>query len=496
MPLVIVIDLIVVLALIGITASKGLERALPFFIFVAVLLPEESIIPLPGLTLPTRRLGSALLILLFVIFPPPKSAVPGGQPVPLKVVIGLQLLCTAISAALSVVPVISLKQMLAALLEYYLLFFILTRTITTMETVHRIMKAMAYAVIVACAFGAYEAYTGISVVFLFPSLAHRFGTPGEVLDTARGIRVISTFGNPELFGAGIAFVTVEILYLLSVERKTAQKVILWIGLLLAFLNIFKTGSRGPWMALAMGLGLQFILGKSSTRRTLVFLAGLTTLVLIVRPGIREQLYNMYAGTVTTDPDSPLASSYQYRFALIKVGERALAKQVVRQVFGFGLESFYYLDLTGPFLDDPEHHFLSGDNAYVVVMVEAGYLGLLVFIALLIKVLLGALKTFIKVGRQDDGLALVLLINIIQYYFMMTNVGLYGWGQTGLMLWTWISFTAIYRNLIGVAPASGAVVTALSDEWMLASSGMDWPEVVRQPGALAPTWQESNCGSAY
>jgi O-antigen ligase len=429
--------------------------------FVVVFVPEESLIPFPGpFLLTTRRLAIVTVAALYILSRNKATNDARLDASPLKFLIGLSVFWAIISTANSVEPLVSFKQMVCQVLEYYLLYSILAKTISGAETIDRILKGMVFAVSVACVFGSYEAYTGVSIMSLFPTLQHRFADSGSYMDLARGIRVESTFGNFSLFGTAIAFATIWAIYLLSRVEQPAQKLFLWIGIALMFLNIYKTESRGPWIALTIGFCFLFLFAHSNIRKSMLAISALILLVLIARPGVREAIVNIYAGTFADESDSVLASSYQYRYALIDVGTQALARDPIRKLWGYGLESFYYLDLTGPFNGNPEYHFLSCDNAYVQAMVETGYIGLLILVLLLGAPALLLMKDMWRIPKPHNALCIVLLINMIQYYFMMTNVGLYGWGQTTHMLWACIAMSMAYRSAV-----RGQRVTLV--EWGLA-----------------------------
>src|SRR5579859_150395 len=106
MALVIIIDLIVVCGLVWLTMTKGLERALPFFVFVVVFFPEESMIPLPGLfNLTTRRVVLAVVVGLYLIFGRDSTQAVPLKTTPLKYLILIHIFWIVLSTAYSVVPV-------------------------------------------------------------------------------------------------------------------------------------------------------------------------------------------------------------------------------------------------------------------------------------------------------------------------------------------------------------------------------------------------------
>jgi O-antigen ligase len=129
-----------------------------------------------------------------------------------------------------------------------------------------------------------------------------------------------------------------------------------------------------------------------------------------------------------------------------VGERVLARSFSREMWGYGMESFYDLHIVEPFNTNPAYPFESCDNAYVQAMVETGYVGLSLIGIILLVPAIRAARDWWKIPKPENAICAVLLINMLQYYFMMTNVAIYGWGQTGYMLWTWVALTWSYGEL--------------------------------------------------
>ena len=85
--------------------------------------------------------------------------------------------------------------------------------------------------------------------------------------------------------------------LFTTTRLIYKRVFLSVGLLLMFLNIYKTGSRGPWIATIITFVFFLFLAHNKLRRYLVVLGALTVLVMLIRPGVWDTIANMYYGTV-------------------------------------------------------------------------------------------------------------------------------------------------------------------------------------------------------
>ncbi|MEJ2008116.1 MAG: hypothetical protein P8Z30_08180 [Acidobacteriota bacterium] len=280
MALILIIDAIIVSVLVGLTLTRGLERALPFFAFVVVLVPWQSKIAVPGLfDLNAQRLALITLIGLYILTRMGKARTYPARRVPLKALMLLSIGWLLLSAAHSVVPIISLKTVLAEAIEYYLMYLILARTISSKETIHRILFGIVAALMVCSILGVGEARFGLHVHDWFPQVA-RLGESTPVIGVRRGIRIETTFPHPIHYGAALAIAIPLALYLISVSKSLFRRTLLWGGVFLMFFNIFMTGSRGPWLALGLSLPCVFLLCRGNLRWYLPAIAFLGLFVLM------------------------------------------------------------------------------------------------------------------------------------------------------------------------------------------------------------------------
>lgn len=439
MGLIYTIDALALATLLAIALRRGVEQALPFAAFVFTLVPRDAAIQLFGLFDLTaqRLLLVALAVLYFLLRSPGDHTNPHSTP--LKWLIFAHVGWCLISAANSVVPLMSVKKMVSEVLEYYLLYYIFFKTVRSMQTINRILLAIVAALIVSAGFGAIEAYSNWSIMQWFPAVAHSFES---VVGTASGRdrRISSTFAHPILFGAGLTMGIVLTLYLIKITRTTGRKILLWSGMLLMFLSIYKTSSRGPWLGVILALGVIFLWDRGRVRKYLAVVAILTIAVLVIRPGVWDTIANIYYGSF--NPESPLGSSYEYRYALRNLAVKALSKDMQRGLWGYGMESFSYLNLEGELYGQP-FRFLSCDSAWLELMVETGYVGLLTVSVILFLPLWYAWK---ELRNGPDRIQLYLVSAMLSYYFMMLSVAMYGWGQTGYILWMVIAGSLACRKL--------------------------------------------------
>jgi hypothetical protein len=77
------------------------------------------------------------------------------------------------------------------------------------------------------------------------------------------------------------------------------------------------------------------------------------------------------------------------------------------------------------------------------MIETGFVGLGIIILILLKPAWRALRDYQILPPPDRYLSLMLLVNLLIFYFQMYSVGMYSWGQNGYMLWILIAITFAY-----------------------------------------------------
>ncbi|HMD84906.1 MAG TPA: O-antigen ligase family protein [Terriglobia bacterium] len=441
----IVITVIAVGALIAITMTRGFEGALPFFAFLVILLPLQSRIYFVDLfVLTTTRAVVVTLVGLYIVHGPQRLKGDPGNILPLKYLLLLYIGWSIVSTLNSVVMVTSVKAVIDTVLEFCLVYYIFAKSISSVQTIHKILAASIASLVVCCCFGVIERLTHWKVIDIFPAVIGRLDIPSQG-HLGPGNRIASTFPHPILFGNALALGIPWALYLLSSAKNAFLKVVLWVAVIMMSWNIYKTSSRGPWLALVMSLAVLFVFSKGSIRKYLVIITVISAATLILRPGVMDMLRNTYLET--RNPDTPRGASYDYRYELMRGGVHALARDVGRALWGYGPESFYFLGLE-------EEASLTGkievlescDNAWVEIMVETGYVGLLLVAALLMTAAFLSWKTFRTIPQPANFLSLLFLINICAYAFMMVSVENFGWGQQTFMLWMVLAMSVVYPRL--------------------------------------------------
>jgi hypothetical protein len=443
MIIILFLQLVIVVTLVR-ASRRRLEDALPFFCFFLVLMPLESRIVIPGLfDFNTMRLSLLTLLILYIV----KGRSSSSEPLPLKGSMYLHIGWVICSTLYSLSVATSAKQLLSQVLEYYLMYFLLVRIISGIETIHKIIYAMIMALAVCSFCSLLEAYANWSILRIFPQnlwITYNGGVDPLYIELGRGLRVRSTFPHPILFGDALAMGIPLALYLVSVWEKGKQRLLLWISLALMFWAIYKTSSRGPWIATGICSVLLFLMIRTGVRKYLISIALLASVVVIARPGIWQTINALYEAS--TDSTQPVGSSYLYRDALTHAVTEAVQKEPGRALLGYGLGTFRELGLDINFLGEIQRWYTCDDN-WAAFLYETGYVGLILIGILLFKPLFIALRSYWTLPRPDNQLSGVLFISLVGFYFLMLSVAGYSWGQQGYMNWILISLVVSHPRVI-------------------------------------------------
>jgi hypothetical protein len=234
------------------------------------------------------------------------------------------------------------------------------------------------------------------------------------------------------------------LYLLTVIRQKTKRLILWGMLPLMLWAIYKTSSRGPWLAVGISFPFLFLMLPNKMKKYLAILGLAMACVLATRSGIRDTISNIYAST--QDTASPVGASYEYRNALLHAITSAVAKDNTRMLLGYGLGTFREKGLIVDFLGESKLWFTCDDN-WACFIYETGYIGLFLVGLLLLVPLFMNIRSYLRLPRPERYLSGVLFISLAAFCFLLLSVAGYNWGQQGFMAWILISLSVVYPRVI-------------------------------------------------
>jgi hypothetical protein len=437
------IQLLVVSSLV-IASRRCLEDGLPVFCFFLVLMPLEAKLVIPGLfDINTMRVCLLTLLILYLC----RREQYNDRPIPLKGLMYLHIGWALLSTIYSISTFTSIKQLIAQVLEFYLLYYLLLRIIINVQTVYKILYAMVLAVGICCIFGLSEVYASWSVLRIFPSnlwITYNGGLDPLYVELGRGLRIRSTFPHPILFGVALAISIPIALYLLSFWDGGWQRIALWTTIPLMLWAVYKTSSRGPWIVVAVSCIVLFFLIQNEIRRYLTWIAVFVIIVVVSRPGIWQTIADLY--DATRDPTSEVGLSYQYRYALLDAITDAVDEAPGRMVFGYGLGTFREKGLIINFQGVSKRWYTCDDN-WAAFLYETGYGGLTILVCLLFKPLLMTLQNYRRLPRPENNLNGLFFISLAGFYLSLLSVAAYSWGQQGYMAWILISLSIAYPAIV-------------------------------------------------
>ena len=442
MLIIVLLQCLIVFSMVRASRSS-LENALPVFAFAVVLMPLESRLVVPGVgDFNTMRVALLTLLILYLV----RGEKVNDGPIPLKGLMVLHIGWALCSTFFSLSVVTSIKQLVSQVVEYYLLYFLFLKIVTKWQTIYNILFAVSMSLALCCTFSLLEAYGNWSILRIFPAnlwITYNGGVDPLYIEWGRGLRVRSTFPHPILFGDALAMGIPITLYLLSVWEDAKQRKILWISLALMFWAIYKTSSRGPWIATGVCSVLLFLMINNRIRKYLATVAILGVIVLVSRPGIWQTIADMY--TASTDATSPVGASYLYRDTLDATVKAAVTKDAVRSLAGYGLGTFRELGLDITFLGVTQRWYTC-DDQWAAFLYETGYVGLYIIGALLMTPLWIAFRSYRTMPKPENRLSGVLMISLTGFYFLLISVAGYSWGQQGYLAWILISIVVCLSRL--------------------------------------------------
>lgn len=308
------------------------------------------------------------------------TSIPWRQPA--VVAAGLLVLCALISTALSIAPAIAFwgsyerVQGTYALVACAVLFLAFISTAGPPQ-ISRLVTAMLIASIVPCVYALLQVY----------------GADPIAWDVDRVVRVHSTAGNPIFLGAFIILVMPLALARLleaSQERRHVSAAAYFGCLSLNGLALACTQSRGPALALAVGLGVLVLAAAARRKRRLAALAGGTVIALFLVAAVGVRVMPLQARWDAASAMEPASGNALVRL-LIWDGTVDLLRSRPWLPFGYGLDTFrlvfppFYPAALAP-LESRDAVPDRAHNDVFDTVVHLGFVGLLLRLVLLIAVM--------------------------------------------------------------------------------------------------------------
>jgi len=409
------------------------ERALYYGIFLLVSQSRFLLFRLPGAVpnLTIHRLVFICLVLGWICQPGLGERL---RRVPYRRVFNLWFVVGLISLAGSVNLQLSIKTYLSFVLQVYVLYLMLSTSISTFEQTMSIVRSifLGLALVAVIAFTE-RTFQMNPLVWLNP----------EITSLVSAHDVVSTMDHRILMGTAMAMGWPLGMALLQIEPlRSRSKLLIWLGILLLIMCCYFSMSRGPWVATFLaGVGLAVLLPKGA-RTPLYTVLVCVLLALLLRPGILDTL--TVRAEHTFSEDTLKHSTFMYRFELWKISFAGISDSMWKILFGNGpgLASDAAFDWTLSY-SGSDMTISSWDNHYAALMYNTGIVGLLAMILLQAFVLLGLLRMQREFQGEKRAVWTCVLASAGTYIFMMTNVFIFApqlsyvfWALIGACMGNW------------------------------------------------------------
>ncbi|MBL8351857.1 MAG: O-antigen ligase family protein [Burkholderiaceae bacterium] len=400
--------------------SAGVNM-LAIFVFLAVVWPRYASIRLPGLPSLSLTRISLLLLLILGLYLVSKSPVMRARLidrlsrfrivfVPLVMLFLLKL----VSALFAQVPLLSLRGLLNEAVTVYLPMLIALAVVDSRRDIHRILFAMLAAAVVVILLGLVEYRLGRNLFIGLLEVDSQYLE--EVLrDKVRagGYRLQSTFAHPLTFSEYLVLVTPVAIYLAFAAGfrwwKTAALVVMIA--VMAFV-IVKTGSRSGIGSFGVVLGAGAVLAalrlsvatRNSVTSALHVLAAIS-IVVVSAVGL-YMIVDILVGRTTREFNSGAARLLMWR--------DGLDKAVLHPVLGYGQDmAANVLGFVG------SHGVLTIDSYFLSVLLDGGFLALLLYLFILGAMAVIALRAGFR--RDDPDLLSALLASCVLGFALIKTI---------------------------------------------------------------------------
>lgn len=401
------------------------------FLFILFVLPMAHI-PIPGMGLINYLfdLSHARILALFILLPAFFSLLQKGDTTtfgrtgPDKA-LAAYLLLTAMLYLRETSITDTLRQIFYMFIDVFLPYFVISRSLKNLQAFRDALLSLALAIMVLAPLAVFESIKHwLLYSFVTRVLGLEAGMTGY-LGRDGILRAIVTAGHP--IALGYLMVTGMGLYLF-LQRSIQQKLIRRLGVALLAAGLIAPLSRGPWVGAAVLLVVFISTGPYAARRLMLLtLAAMLSLPLVsILPG-GERVINLLPFIGTTEK-----GTIDYRENLITT-----SMIVIKRSPWFGSIDY---------LNTPEMEALSQNglvdivNTYIGIALEAGFVGVGLFVAFFALVLLNIYRALRSIPDKDSeehllGRALLAtllaILTIIATVSSITIIPIVYWSVAGL-----------------------------------------------------------------
>lgn len=414
-------------------------------VFLLVLLPTEVRLDMPG-ALPELTAHRVVLLFFFL-----KTLQHSGGTLQSRSGILALLWLIAIERLLSSLvaeeSAASFKTLFGYLIETVLYFKLVRTVLTDRRTILCSLWSSLFGFVIISGIAIVEKYRGINLAAMAISGMADFHNT-----------VSATFRHRILLGYAMAMAFPLMVVMQGLAEGRLQKWFAWLGMFSVVAACYFSNSRGPWVGLALSLGVMLFMGGVSVVRRLRWVIILTVVVLVARPGVFETIANLWQHSF--DETSLKGRSASYRLKLWQVAYNQLRKSPERLVLGYGGSATRLMDLGDEFERGSggtagQLGHTSWDSQYASNFLQYGTLGLLLEMMLYIAILRIAWRAWWAGGQGQREIAAACLASIGVFIWAMSNVAIFS-PQLQFIFWTLVAIAEKLNALAQNAESEAAL----------------------------------------
>jgi hypothetical protein len=295
---------------------------------------------------------------------------------------------------------------LRSLIPFFCIFFIAYSSMESKRDVRILLNAWMVYGLCAGLYGIYQELVGL------PGYDYAWASADEIrfnlLFTWGRMRKFSFFFNPSEFGMLMALTGVVSLVVLFFAKTISMRILSAAAALFCLWSMMYSGSRTAMIMLPVGMAIFTAITLHPKVIVAIVVLGLAGTVMVLRPASGAMYVMATAFDASNDPSMN-----------VRLENRALIRAYIQSnPVGFGLGSTGYLGnkyTPGTFIGQ-----FDTDSEYVRVAVESGWIGLILWSAILIVIFAKGVVLYFRTREPDWKMN----VTIFLVFFYMVIVAMY------------------------------------------------------------------------
>ena len=328
----------------------------------------------------------------------------------------------------------ALRKSFYIFIDVFLPYYVASRSIKDLSQMKTVLSAFVTSAVV---FSLIAVFESVKHWILYNSLGDALGTGGSIsnyLARSGEIRAIATLGHPIVLGY---FMTIAFGFYLFLSNSIQNTTVKRMGFLLIILGLLAPLSRGPWVGAAVLIVVYISQGPMAIKKlsALLLAAIISFSILAALPGGQKYI-NLIPFVGETE-----IGNITYREQLF---ENSMIVIKRNPIFG----SSNYLETPEMLEMKQGGGIIDIVNSYLQVALEAGYVGLTLFIGIFVTVIWGVRKNMQLIKDKKNQLHILgrCLVAVL-FAIMITLATTSSIGTVPIIYWSVFGLGVAYTQIV-------------------------------------------------